>query len=222
MKQMRWLCVLGICAVACKEQGPAAGSKSAASPEVVPPDAALVAQPPPDAPVAAPPAALIVTEAGVGPLSGVTQGADDDATLAAIKAALAGHPELTVQFDVMDISEEAEEGYFSVEHGEEEVLQVMRIEDNKLLVRVVAPQVHTADGLHVDIKVSELVAKRPDVVCVAWTDDRGYRFLSCSSPGEPHVKFVVDSTDYVGKGMKDGKPVPIKTIASREIVAIER
>ena len=63
-----------------------------------------------------------------------------------------------------------------------------------------------------------LADKRKDLACTADGDEE-LGFLTCKSPAEPELVFVLVATDYKGK---DGKPVDLKKNADRAILEIVR
>lgn len=122
---------------------------------------------------------------------------------------------LEVGFDVMDTGNDTEEGYFSAKKGEQEVLQVFR--GDPIVVHVVDPMFKTTDGLAVGDTGAALSAKRPDIACDA-DPDNPLGALTCRSPGEPDVVFVLE-----GNGVKKWKkPIDPKRFSARKILEIVR
>lgn len=214
-----WVLVVCASALACK-------GKQA------PPPAAATAQPPAPAPDAAASGGVVIGPLGVGGIVDYQWGnKDEDLVAAELESALAATAGLKVSFAVMD-TELGEEGYFSVQHGDTEVAQVMRTmrfdpdpsegpQPAPVTVRVIHRMIPTHDGLRVGDKLSAVVAKRPDLACVA-SSTAALGLLTCQSAAEPEITFVVDAEGYDPPEYPDEPPVPPSTIGDREIYMIVR
>lgn len=129
----------------------------------------------------------------------------------------------TVSFEVMELPfhGEAEEGYFSIKRGDEELAQVLRTHDDKPAAVVVwTNEVPTADGIRVGDKMEALVARRPDLACTV--DMMGTFvemvavYVACTSPKEPEITYFI----HPGEQMFKNGPIETKRLANLAIVGI--
>jgi hypothetical protein len=215
------VCVL---AVACgKGKEKAGGGAGTGAPPVMAIDAAAAVPVIDAAPAPAPADTFTISKDGVGPIvafKGVD--GDDQASIAALAKLLAGTG-LAVRFEVMDLGngeDEAEEGYYSIRQGDEEVAQVMRTEPF-MTVHVVSPRFATSDGLRVGDTLPDLAGKRNAVACQVRPGEP-LGLITCRSPGEPDVVFVLDAACWKGKPPPKGRPVDPMKLGACKIVEIVR
>ena len=220
---VRAMLLASVAASGCgKDKGQGGGGK----PTPAPADAAAIAPVRVDAAVAsvdgAPAEPWLISQAGVGPIvqfEGVAN--DDEASMAELRRLLAGTG-LEVQFEVMDLpgEVETEEGYYSLRAGGQEVAQVMRTEPF-MRVHVVSPRFHTRDGIKVGDDLPALLAKRTAAACQVRTAEP-LGLITCRSPDEPDVVFVLEASCWKGEPPPEGKPVDTHRLGPCKIVEIVR
>jgi hypothetical protein len=226
----RGMFVVCVLAAACgkgKERSGGGGSGSASPPPAIDAMAAPMIDAPGapaiDAASPSPADTFTITKDGVGPIVGFKGVASDDqASIAELQKLLAGTG-LDVRFEVMDIGEgedEAEEGYYSIRQGDAEVAQVMRTEP-VMTVHVTSPRFATTDGVRVGDTLPDLTAKRNALACQVRTGEP-LGLITCRSPGEPDVVFVLDAACWKGKPPPAGKPVDPMKLGPCKIVEIVR
>jgi hypothetical protein len=164
-----------------------------------------------------------ISQRGVGPIvdfRGVE--ADDQASIAALQELLGGSG-LEVSFEVMDIGTdevEAEEGYYSIRKGEEEIAQVMRTEPF-MTVHALSPLYATRDRISPGSKLPALAAARPSVACTASATE-GLGAVICRTAEEPDVVFVMTAACHGGELPRTATPVAVAKLGDCEIVEIVR
>lgn len=211
---MRMLVVLGLLA-AC-DKGKSSPPPPTPSPPVTRPiDAAA-----PDGAIAIGP---VISRGGVGTLGKLEWWKlENEELIARIQKAIPLNG-ATVGFDVMELPfhGEAEEGYFSIKRGEEELVQVLRThDDNPAAVVVWTKEIPSADGIRVGDKMEALAAKRPDLKCTV--DMMGTFvemvavYVACTSPKEPEITYFI----HPGEQMFKNGPIETKRLANLAIVGI--
>lgn len=171
---------------------------------------------------AAPADPWLVSQDGVGAIGRFEGVADDDeASMAALRRRLAGTG-LEVQFEVMDVGGEVEteEGYYSLREGGQEVAQVMRTEPF-MRVHAVSPRFHTRDGIKVGDDLPALLAKRTAAACQVRTAEP-LGLITCRSPDEPDVVFVLEASCWQGEPPPEGQPVDTHKLGPCRIIELVR
>ncbi len=184
-------------------QAPPVGSGSGSGSAAVAPamDAPLVDAATPDAPAPdAAAAAIMITADGLSSMPSYKRtGKTEDEVVADIQAKLAALPGLKVSFEVMEYADEREEGYFSVQQGEDEVVQLFRTDhDDGVDVRVTGAMFPTPDGVRTGDKVAALLARYPDLACEAHKASE-LGLLQCQSAKAAGLLFILNAEKYKGK-----------------------
>jgi len=156
---------------------------------------------------------------------------DEQATAALIEQRI-GIPGTKVTFAVMDVPGEVEreEGYWSVKRGEQELIQILRVQNGApegpgpATVIVWTTDVATVDGIKVGDTIATVLAKHPDLTCRFRDGDDGGMIestvpaaIQCRSMSGGELVYIPNAQK--AKKLKQGDVKPT-ALAKLEIVAI--